>query len=215
MALFLLYYDQAGITINGFTKVIIDIANFLKGNISSILLIVFVIILIFVIAYKKVKVFRKNLQILMMHLPVIGKIMIYNEMTIFTKTFSSLLKNNVFITESIEILSKVTNNEVYREIMYNTITNIAKGEKISESFKNHWAIPDVAYYMIVTGESTGELAAMMENVSNYYQEQHRSIVNNLKSFIEPIMITSLAVIVGAIILAVIIPMFDLYDSISM
>ncbi len=208
-------YDQAGITINGFTKVIIDIANFLKGNISSILLIVFVIILIFVIAYKKVKVFRKNLQILMMHLPVIGKIMIYNEMTIFTKTFSSLLKNNVFITESIEILSKVTNNEVYREIMYNTITNIAKGEKISESFKNHWAIPDVAYYMIVTGESTGELAAMMENVSNYYQEQHRSIVNNLKSFIEPIMITSLAVIVGAIILAVIIPMFDLYDSISM
>ena len=208
-------YDQAGITINGFTKVIIDIANFLKGNISSILLIAFVIILIFVAAYKKVKVFRKNLQILMMHLPVIGKIMIYNEMTIFTKTFSSLLKNNVFITESIEILSKVTNNEVYKEIMYNTITNIAKGEKISESFKNHWAIPDVAYYMIVTGESTGELAAMMENVSNYYQEQHRSIVNNLKSFIEPIMITSLAVIVGAIILAVIIPMFDLYDSISM
>ena len=208
-------YDQAGITINGFTKVIINIANFLKGNISSILLIAFVVILIFVTAYKKVKFFRKNLQILMMHLPVIGKIMIYNEMTIFTKTFSSLLKNNVFITESIEILSKVTNNEVYREIMYNTITNIAKGEKISESFKNHWAIPDVAYYMIVTGESTGELAAMMENVSNYYQEQHRSIVNNLKSFIEPIMITSLAVIVGAIILAVIIPMFDLYDSISM
>ena len=98
--------------------------------------------------------------------------------------------------------------------MYNTITNIAKGEKISESFKDHWAIPDVAYYMIVTGESTGELAAMMDNVSTYYQEQHRAIVANLKAFIEPIMITSLAV-VGAIILAVIIPMFDLYGSISM
>ena len=56
---------------------------------------------------------------------------------------------------------------------------------------------------------------MMDNVSTYYQEQHRSIVTNLKSFIEPIMITSLAVIVGGIILAVIIPMFDLYGSISM
>ncbi len=208
-------YDTAGVTINGFTKAIIDASNFLKNNISVILLIAFAIIMVLVLAYKKVKLFRKNIQILLMHIPVVGKIIIYNEMTIFTKTFSSLLKNNVFITESIEILSKVTNNEIYKEIMYNTISNIARGEKISESFKDHWAIPDVAYYMIVTGESTGELAAMMENVSVYYQEQHRSIVNNLKSFIEPIMITSLAVIVGAIILAVIIPMFDLYNSISM
>lgn len=208
-------YEQADITINGFTKSIIDFSNFLKSNISFILLITAVIFLVIFLSYKNIKFFRKNIQILLMHLPVIGKVIIYNEMTIFTKTFASLLKNNVFITESIELLSKVTNNEVYKEIMYNTITNIAKGEKISESFKDHWAIPDVAYYMIVTGESTGELAAMMDNVSTYYQEQHRAIVANLKAFIEPIMITSLAVVVGAIILAVIIPMFDLYGSISM
>lgn len=208
-------YEQADITINGFTKSIIDFSNFLKSNISFILLITAVIFLVIFLSYKNIKFFRKNIQILLMHLPVIGKVIIYNEMTIFTKTFASLLKNNVFITKSIELLSKVTNNEVYKEIMYNTITNIAKGEKISESFKDHWAIPDVAYYMIVTGESTGELAAMMDNVSTYYQEQHRAIVANLKAFIEPIMITSLAVVVGAIILAVIIPMFDLYGSISM
>ena len=208
-------YEQADITINGFTKSIIDFSNFLKSNISFILLITAVIFLVIFLSYKNIKFFRKNIQILLMNLPVIGKVIIYNEMTIFTKTFASLLKNNVFITESIELLSKVTNNEVYKEIMYNTITNIAKGEKISESFKDHWAIPDVAYYMIVTGESTGELAAMMDNVSTYYQEQHRAIVANLKAFIEPIMITSLAVVVGAIILAVIIPMFDLYGSISM
>ena len=208
-------YEQADITVNGFTKSIIDFSNFLKSNIIFILLITAVIFLVIFLSYKNIKFFRKNIQILLMHLPVIGKVIIYNEMTIFTKTFASLLKNNVFITESIELLSKVTNNEVYKEIMYNTITNIAKGEKISESFKDHWAIPDVAYYMIVTGESTGELAAMMDNVSTYYQEQHRAIVANLKAFIEPIMITSLAVVVGAIILAVIIPMFDLYGSISM
>ena len=208
-------YDQADVTINGFTKAIVDFSDFIKGNISIILITIFAIAFVIFVAYKKIKFFRKNIQIMLMHIPVVGKIIIYNEMTIFTKTFASLLKNNVFITESIEILSKVTNNEIYKEIMYSTISNIARGEKISESFKNHWAIPDVAYYMIVTGESTGELAAMMENVSNYYQEQHRSIVTNLKNFIEPIMITFLAVVVGAIILAVIIPMFDLYNSISL
>ena len=135
-------------------------------------------------------------------------------MTIFTKTFASLLKNNVFITDSMDILVKITNNEIYKDIMFQTIDNISKGESISESFKNHWAIPDVAYHMIVTGESTGELAHMMQKVSEYYQEQHRNLVTNLKNFIEPVMIVSLALIVGTIILAVMGPMFGLYDSIK-
>ena len=149
-----------------------------------------------------------------MHLPVISKIIIYNELTIFTKTFASILKNNVFITDSMTILSKITNNEIYKNIMYETVNNIVKGNKISDSFKNHWAIPDVAYYMIVTGESTGELAEMMDKVSVYYQEMHRNIVNNLKSFIEPVMVTALSIIVGIIILAVIIPMFGMYEQIE-
>ena len=88
------------------------------------------------------------------------------------------------------------------------------GEKISEAFKDHWAIPDVAYYMIVTGESTGDLANMMQKVSEYYQLLHKNIINNLKSFIEPIMISFLAIIVGVIIIAVIVPMFDMYGQIS-
>ncbi len=208
-------YEQAGVEINGLTASIISVSDYLKTNFSTILFIVVVIALLIFIAYKKIKFFRRNLQILLMHIPIFGKIIIYNEMTLFTKTFASLLKNNVLITESVEILSKVTNNEIYKEIMYSTISNIARGEKISESFKDHWAIPDIAYYMIVTGESTGELATMMGNVSVYYQEQHRSLVSNLKAFIEPIMIVSLALVVGVIIMAVIIPMFDLYSEISM
>ena len=97
--------------------------------------------------------------------------------------------------------------------MAKTINNIIKGEKISEAFNNHWAVPDVAYYMIVTGESTGQLADMMQKVSDYYQESHKTIVNTLKSFIEPVMIVFLAVMVAIIILAVIVPMFSMYNQI--
>ena len=154
------------------------------------------------------------MQIALMHIPVVKDVIIYNELTIFSKTFASLLRNNVFITESMDILSQITNNEIYKAIMYRTINNIIKGEKISEAFKDHWAVPDVAYYMIVTGESTGELANMMQKVSEYYQSMHKNIINNLKSFIEPIMISFLAVIVGIIIIAVIGPIFGMYDQIS-
>ena len=97
--------------------------------------------------------------------------------------------------------------------MAQTINNIVKGEKISEAFADHWAVPDVAYYMIVTGENTGSLAEMMARVSNFYQEQHASMINSMKSLIEPLMIISLALIVGGIMIAVILPMFQLYGKI--
>jgi len=211
---FVKIYESSNVPIKGMTLVVLNLSDFLQSNIMNILLIVCIIIVIISFFYKKVKAFRKNVQVFAMKLPVVGKIIIYNEMTIFAKTFSSLLRNNVFITESIDILSKITNNEVYKEIMYNTINNVVKGEKISLAFKDQWAIPDVAYFMIVTGESTGQLAEMMAKVSSYYQDMHRNIVNSLKSFIEPIMISFLALVVGAIILAVIVPMFDMMNTIQ-
>lgn len=207
-------YDQANVEINGLTKTIIQISDFLKANYPTILLVIVATLITLYFLYRYVKSIREMIQYIAMHIPVVKNIVIYNEITIFTKTFSSLLKNNVYITDSIDILSRVTNNEIYKRIMYKTINNIAAGEKISEAFKDHWAIPEVAYFMIVTGESTGELATMMQKVSEYYQEMHRNVVNNLKSFIEPIMIICLAVIVGVIILAVVIPMFDLYGNIG-
>lgn len=207
-------YDQSDLQIKGLTKAILSVSDFLKNNYLIILLVVLAFVVTFSYLYKKVRVFRTKVQIFLMKFPVVKNIIIYNELTIFTKTFASLLKNNVFITDSIDILTKITNNEIYKDIMYKTIDNISKGESISESFKNHWAIPEVAYHMIVTGESTGELAAMMQKVSEYYQEQHRNLVTNLKNFIEPVLICSLALIVGLIIIAVLGPMFSLYDAIE-
>ena len=208
-------YETAGAELNALTIVVLNVSAFLQKNILLILLIVIAIVIVISLAYKQTKSVRVTIQTLFMKIPIFGKIIIYNEITIFTKTFASLLRNDVFITDSIGILSKITKNEIYKSIMINTIENIVRGEKISKSFKNHWAIPDVAYYMIVTGENTGELPEMMSKVSNYYQEQHAVLVNSLKSLIEPIMIVFLAFMVGGILIAVILPMFYLYNSISL
>ena len=207
-------YHQAGAELNPLTATVIVTSRFLQDNISFILLIGATLVLIISLLYRKVKAFRAFIQKISMKMPVLGKIIIYKEMNIFAKTFSSLLKNNVFITDSIDILTSITKNEIYRDIMIETIDNIAKGEKISTSFKDHWAVPDVAYYMIVTGESTGELAEMMSKVADYYQTNHKSIINSMKSFIEPAMIIILAVVVGGIVLSVILPMFGLYAEIQ-
>lgn len=206
-------YDTMGLTISGMTLFLINLSAFLTNNLFLVIMILVVLILVNVIMYKKVKMYRVFIQEITMKLPVIKNIIIYNEIAIFAKTFASLLRNNVFITESMGILSKITNNEIYKAIMYKTIDNIVMGEKISDAFKDHWAVPDVAYYMIVTGESTGQLADMMQKVSDYYQVMHKNTVNALKSLVEPVMIVFLAIVVGGILLAVIVPMFSAYNQI--
>ncbi len=207
-------YGSLGTTLPPITIAILNISNFLKKNLLILGIGLFVFILIFVILFKTIKVFKTVVQTILMNVPIIGKIIIYNEITMFTKTFASLLNHNVYITDCMEVLSKITNNEVYKMLIFDTITNLARGEAISNSFKNHWAFPVIAYEMILTGEKTGQLGPMMDKVANYYQEQHKNAVNQIKAFIEPVMIIILAVIVGVVLLSVVLPMFDMYQQIS-
>ena len=207
-------YGSLGTTLPPITIAILNVSNFLKKNLLMLGIGLLVFMIIFVILFKTIKVFKTVVQTILMNIPIIGKIIIYNEITMFTKTFASLLNHNVYITDCMEVLSKITNNEVYKMLIFDTITNLARGEAISNSFKNHWAFPVIAYEMILTGEKTGQLGPMMDKVADYYQEQHKNAVNQIKAFIEPVMIIILAVIVGVVLLSVVLPMFDMYQQIS-
>ena len=211
---FVSIYGDLNSDLPGITVAVISLSNFLQSNYMFLIIGFILFVFIFAVLFKTIKVFKTVIQTLLMNLPIFGKIIIYNEVTMFTKTFASLLNHNVYITDSMEVLSKVTNNEVYKMLIFDTIANLAKGEAISNSFKNHWAFPTIAYEMILTGEKTGQLGNMMDKVANYYQEQHKNAVNQIKAFVEPVMIVILAAIVGVVLLSVVLPMFDMYDSIG-
>ena len=197
-----------------FTLAILAISDFLKKYIIHLTIIVLVIIIVLRYLYKNIKSFRTICQWFFMHIPVVKNVIIYNEVTTFTKTFASLLGHNVFITDSMEILNRVTNNEIYKMLIFDTITNLAKGEKISTSFKDHWAFPVPAYEMLVTGEQTGQLPEMMAKVADYYQELHKNSVTRIKTFIEPVLIIFLTAVVGTIVLAIVVPMISLYQTVQ-
>lgn len=197
-----------------FTVMVMKLSDFLQNNLIWLGIAIVIIIVLLKWLYDNVKAIRTSMQRFAMRLPVFGNIIIYNEVTMFTKTFASLLKHNVFITDSMEILNKITNNEIYKNMILDTISNLAKGEKISLAFKDQWAFPIPAYEMIVTGERTGQLPEMMGKVSTYYQEQHRNSVTRVKAFVEPALIIFLTVGVGFIVLSIVIPMFNMYNEIQ-
>ena len=207
-------YEDNDAEIPAITTFVMNASDFIVNSYIFIIIGVVIFVGLFAYLYKKNKSFRKNIQLILMHIPIFSQIIIYNEVYNFTKTFASLLNHGVFITDSMEVLAKITNNEIYKEIIAKTIINLNKGANISESFKGQWAFPVAAYEMIVTGEKTGQLGLMMEKVANYYQVLHKTLVKQMQSFIEPLMIAFLALIVGTILLSIVVPMFDIYGKIQ-
>ena len=206
-------FDQLGSNLPGITLFLINMSTFLQNNVIKIVLAIFASIIIIVMLYRHVKKFRYCVQWVAMHIPVIKDVLIDNEVVMFTKTFSSLIRHDVFITDSIEMLGKITNNEICKDIIKEAVTNLSAGAGLSPAFENKWAFPRIAYEMLVTGEKTGRLGVMMENVANYYEEEQKNLIQRLKSLIEPVMIIVLAFIVGVILLAIFIPMFSIYSDI--
>lgn len=196
------------------TTLVLGFSTFLQKYIIYIGLVFIIILLLLIYMYKNIKSFRVVLQNIFMRIPVFGSIIIYNEVTNFTKTFGSLLHHNVYITDSMDILNQITSNEIYKELIYNAIVNISKGKSISLAFKDHWAFPVPAYEMIVTGEKTGQLPEMMYKVSSYYQDLHKNSVTRVKTFIEPVLIVLLTTMVGVIVLSIVVPMFSMYSQIQ-
>ena len=207
-------FEQNDAELPPLTLAILGASKFIQNHWLMLIVAIVGIVVAFIFAYKKVLSFRTGVQTFLMHVPVVKSIIIYNEVANFTKTFASLINHGVFITDSMEILQKITTNEIYKRIIDKTLHNLGKGNSISESFRGEWAFPVVAYEMLVTGESTGQLGLMMEKVADHFQALHKSVIDQLKSLMEPLMICALAVVVGIILLSIVQPMFSIYGQIQ-
>ena len=207
-------FESNGAELPALTQTILKVSAFIQNYWYWLIIGAGVIVFTFFQLFTKVQKFRETVQIILMHLPVFKDIIIYNEIANFTKTFASLLNHGVFITDSMDILSKITNNEVMKRIIGKTLENLGKGDSISSAFRGEWAIPVVAYEMIVTGETTGQLGQMMEKVAGHFQMLHKNVIDQMKSLVEPLLICVLAVVVGIILLSIIQPMFSIYSQVQ-
>ncbi len=207
-------YSQIGSDLPPITVAIVNLSDFLATNLVYVILVIVAIFVILTIMYKNITGFKRGVQWGLMHIPVVKNIIKYKEVIMFTKTFASLINYDVFITDSMEILGKITDNEIYKMLIRNAVINLSNGESVSLAFKDHWAFPVIAYEMLVTGERTDRLGQMMGRVADYYNTEQKNLIAQLKSLIEPIMIIMLAFVVGIVLLAVIVPMFNMYSQIT-
>jgi type IV pilus assembly protein PilC len=149
-----------------------------------------------------------------LRLPLIGKVMQKAVLARMTRTMSSLFASSVPILQAMAIVETVVENEVIARVIRDSREFLEKGMSLTEPMKNHWAFPPLITQMIVIGEKTGALDAMLGKVADFYEKEVETSTDRLKSLIEPMMIIFLAALVGTIVLAIMIPMFEIFNQIG-
>lgn len=128
----------------------------------------------------------------------------------FSETLSTLVKAGVPILDSLDITSDVVGNKIYRDILKEAKDEVSRGMKISEVFSRHSDfIPSIITQMLIIGEKTGKTDFILEHISKFYSNEADSIIKNIPSLIEPIVILFFGGVVFIIVSGVLLPLFSI------
>ncbi|HIN80816.1 MAG TPA: type II secretion system F family protein, partial [Planctomycetes bacterium] len=143
-----------------------------------------------------------------LRVPVIGTLIQKQAISRFAVTFSTLLKSGLPALESLNIVRKIVNNALLSKTLGEVADRILEGADISTPIKNSRMFPPMVGYMIAVGEQSGELEDILDRISETYEEELDLAMQRLTALIEPVIIILLAVVVGFIIMAVLLPLLQ-------
>ena len=132
----------------------------------------------------------------------------------FCCTLSTLLASGVPIHDGLDITAKTAGNAVIEDAIQVTRTSIERGETISAPLRETNVFPSMVVQMINVGETTGALDAMLGKIADFYEDEVDTAVAGLLTLMEPVMIAFLGVIVGGIVVAMYLPIFDLISKLT-
>ncbi|MBO0601331.1 type II secretion system F family protein [Sporosarcina sp. E16_3] len=154
------------------------------------------------------------LDTFLLRLPIFGDIMKKSVLATMTRTLSSLFSSSVPILQAMSMTEKIVENEVISRVIAKSRESLERGGSLTEPMNGHWAFPPLIPHMIAIGEQTGSLDAMLAKVADFYEKEVEAATDRLKALIEPLMIVLLAGLVGTIVLAIMMPMFEIFNSID-
>ena len=154
------------------------------------------------------------LDSLMLKIPVLGDMLLKSAVSRFTRTLGTLLSSGVSILEGLEITARTSGNRVIHDAIMESRTSIAGGETIATPLTESGVFPPMVTSMIAVGEATGGLDAMLTKIADFYDDEVDTAVGSLLALLEPVMIVVLGVVVGGMIVAMYLPIFNMIESVQ-
>lgn len=195
------------------TQIVLNLSNFLKANFMYL---VFGIIGLVagIIYWRKTPQGALSIDRMLLRMPVIGTLVRKSSIARFTRTLSTLLASGVSILEALDITAKTSGNLVVANAINKSVLAIAEGDTITGPLKETGVFPPMVIQMIGVGEKTGGLDDMLNKIADFYDEEVNDAVAALTSIIEPIIIVVMGVVIGGILIAMYLPMFDIIGKIG-
>ncbi|HJR53871.1 MAG TPA: type II secretion system F family protein, partial [Gemmatimonadota bacterium] len=165
-------------------------------------------------AYRKTPGGRMTTDKLMLRIPILGQVLRKAAIARFSRTLGTLVQSGVPILDGLEITARTAGNRVVEDAVMKSRASIAGGETIAEPLKRSTVFPPMVVQMINVGEQTGGLDDMLSKIADFYDEEVDAAVGALTSVIEPIMIVFLGAIVGGMVVAMYLPIFDIIKTVE-
>jgi type IV pilus assembly protein PilC len=151
---------------------------------------------------------------LLLRFPVLGDVLRKSAVSRFTRTLGTLISSGVSILDGLEITAKTAGNRVIQDAIMQSRASIAGGDTIAAPLQKSQVFPPMVISMIAVGEQTGGLDEMLSKIADFYDEEVDAAVSGLLSLLEPVMIVFLGVVVGGMVVAMYLPIFDMINAVQ-
>jgi type IV pilus assembly protein PilC len=157
---------------------------------------------------------RHNIDAIALKMPVLGLLLRKISVARFCRTLSTLIASGVPILDGLDITARTSGNAIVEDAILATRKSIERGETISAPLKETNVFPSMVIQMISVGEATGALDAMLAKIADFYEEEVDAAVAGMLTLLEPIMIAFLGTVVGGIVIAMYMPIFDMISKLT-
>jgi type IV pilus assembly protein PilC len=206
-------FQQLAIDLPALTRGILGVSQFCENNWAMVLAGIAVAIGLLMV-YKRTEKGARQWDWLILHLPIFGKLFQKVALSRFSKTAATMIKSGVPILGTLEIVAETSGNRIVAEAVERARESVRQGESLMGPLSESPVFPPMVTRMIGIGEKTGSLETLLEKISEFYDEQVSATVKQLTSLIEPVMIAVMGILVGTIVLAIFLPIFELQKQLA-
>lgn len=205
-------FSSQGQDLPDLTKFVVNISDAFVANWYLILFVVIGAPMILVVLYR-LSIIKSQFDAFVFKIPLFGDLIKRSSIARMSRTLGILLKSGVRLNEGLDVTIKSVDNLTFQKIMNRAKEQIIEGRSFSEPIKSSGFFPKLVVQMITTGEKTGNLDNMLERMADFYDEEVENTADQLTSLLEPMIIVFLGGMIGFIVIAMFLPIFNLGDAI--
>lgn len=206
-------FENLGAALPVPTQIVIDISHFIQGNFVYIVIVI-IGIFIGIRQYNKTYKGRRVFDRLKLKMPIFGGLLLKSGVARVTRTMETLLNSGVEIIEAMTITARTAGNAIIEDAVLKSRASVQEGKPLGESWEEQKLFPFMVTQMVSVGEQTGALSSMLAKIADFYDEEVSQAVDALVALMEPILILVLGGLVGGIIVALYMPMFDIIGKVG-